>query len=189
MTTNCGLTGSPYEEQVSVLLCQPLTESLNTCPVTYATHKRNIKSPTVLYLYRSTTRWSPAYVHRARLSPSQTTNLPRFKLSLISKWHIVSFNVRSLGVSHASWASFASLSASQRTVTRLCPHSLAEGNDTHDHWLWKTGYRLRRNRKCCTAPLQNISLTRMTAGWCPHSVTLVAVFKFCNHRRSTFLLS
>lgn len=78
---------------------------------------------------------------------------------------------------------------SQCRVTRLCPHSLAEGNDTHDHWLWKTGYRVRRNRKCCTPPLQNISLTRMTAGWCPHSVTPVAVFKFRNRLRSLFLLS
>lgn len=76
----------------------------------------------------------------------------------------------------------------QRRVTRLCPHSSVEGNDTHDHWLWKTGYRVRRNRKCCTPPLHNISLTRMTAARCPHSVTPVAVFTFRNHCHSTFLM-
>lgn len=67
--------------------------------------------------------------------------------------------------------------------------SQQRGNDTHDHWLWKTGYRLRRNRKCCTPPLQNISLARVTAGWCPHSVTPAAVFKFRNRLHSPFLLS
>lgn len=60
-------------------------------------------------------------------------------------------------------------------------------NDTHDHWLWKTGYRVRRNRKCCSAPLQNSSLARMTVGWCPHTIKPVAELRFRNCLRSPFL--